>query len=323
MLRTLRNFIYKADSQKKLCIRLSLINCRLFQDKSFRFTRETKILQIANEGTEEQLQKFIELSHAKSIILHRIQNGPYKSLLDLLLINKFEHNIAQRFCNAICPEKLTKMNKYTVVPNIKMEELPDTVLGIHVGPTLVSWALIDRDFNLLNWNYETWYDCRPRNNSYHLIEMVPSIVKKIPKSSAYIMEDIQLIRNTITPNILYLQQQFIVSIMVCVALRDGNDVPCVNNVYVFKPKTTARFFKLLLGSEIIGAQYVVHVTSTFNQIEIRDMASINMCISDDGKRKYMRGSSDVQEQMRWSLLKALSFFHIAEMQNNFEKKKTD
>lgn len=47
--------------------------------------------------------------------------------------------------------------------------MPATILGIYVGPTAITWTLVDRDFNVLVWDSIIW-----RNNStkYDIINSV-------------------------------------------------------------------------------------------------------------------------------------------------------
>lgn len=47
--------------------------------------------------------------------------------------------------------------------------MPATLLGIHVGPTAITWSLVDCDFNVLAWDSIIW-----QNNSlkYDIINLV-------------------------------------------------------------------------------------------------------------------------------------------------------
>lgn len=47
--------------------------------------------------------------------------------------------------------------------------MPATMLGIYVGPTAITWTLVDCDFNVLAWNSIIWW-----NNSlkYDIINSV-------------------------------------------------------------------------------------------------------------------------------------------------------
>lgn len=47
--------------------------------------------------------------------------------------------------------------------------MPATLLGIYVGPTAITWSLVDRNFNVLAWDSIIWWNKFPK---YDVIKLV-------------------------------------------------------------------------------------------------------------------------------------------------------
>ncbi|XP_054013861.1 uncharacterized protein LOC128895353 isoform X1 [Hylaeus anthracinus] len=327
MIRILFNFIRRFDLHEKLWIHPNQAYSTTAKEKVISkmkikfFPEENRILKVANESNKSELEKYVYPSIAKKIIAQRNTNGPYKSLDDLFVIDGFKNNAIYTFCTSIIANNSGKQsNRYTVTPDIQMNEIPKTVLGIHVGPTLISWLLINHNFEVLDWNFKHWYDTK-LNNSHSLITLVPSVVERIPAASVYIMEDAQLIRNSIAKNIMHIQQQLSVSIMSYLSLRDRKNqiASPLNNIFILHPNTTARHFNLLLGSEVVAAEYVVKINNTNCTLKMNSTESMNLYLNYDILDRYMEGNSEEQEQMRWSLLKSITFLRLIAIRNNFKE----
>lgn len=53
------------------------------------------------------------------------------------------------------------------------------MLAIHVGPSLISWALINSNHELLNWDYEGWNCQNAKHKSYTVIKLVNIDIVKL------------------------------------------------------------------------------------------------------------------------------------------------
>lgn len=51
----------------------------------------------------------------------------------------------------------------------KLFQMPAKLLGIHVGPTAITWSLVDCDFNVLAWDSIIW---RNKSLKYDIINSV-------------------------------------------------------------------------------------------------------------------------------------------------------
>ncbi|KZC07364.1 PREDICTED: uncharacterized protein LOC107185634 [Dufourea novaeangliae] len=283
--------------------------------------KENEILIAAHECDKEKLQKYVKGPYAETIILHCVTNGPYKSFNDLLSINNIENDIMKETSISVTDKKVIDRHKRCkIIPTVKkMKERPKATLGIHVGPSMISWAFVNNDFRVLNWDWEPWCNIKSKNVTYNTISMASSIVEKLPEANAYVIEDVQILNKGINRMMLHLQQQLIVSVMACLRLRGRQlSSSSESDVYVMPYSTTARMFNLLVGSEIVSSNSIVKKIIG-NAIEPNNK---KLCVIMDIeiKEKYARLNCDEQEQANLSLLRALSFLRLIEIQNDLMPK---
>jgi len=55
------------------------------------------------------------------------------------------------------------------INSIHMLQDVNTVLGIHVGQDLISWSLLNRNCEVLQWNYKTFLSKRTKENIHSLL----------------------------------------------------------------------------------------------------------------------------------------------------------
>ena len=284
---------------------------------------ESKILKVINEANLTELKRYTFPSYAAALISQREAKGPYSSIQHLFSYNGLEPHVIKRICSLIIQDETrAKAYKYRVTP-IMEATVPETILGLHVGPTVVSWALIDRNFQVVDWNYSTWSGDMPGSISYYLIKLVPTVVERIPMSTVYVMEE-PVRPKKLPRNIVYniqLQQQLMIAIMTSVALRKGKSVlPAPkHNVYILHNQTTARLFNLLIRSEVISTEYAME-TIDRNIIKTSATEDMKVHLNDETKLLYTKATCDEQEQMSWSLLKALTFLRLALLRSKAKKR---
>ena len=285
---------------------------------------ESKILKVMNEGSLMELKRYTFPTYAAALISQREAKGPYNSIQHLFSYNELEPHVIKTICSLIIQEQTrAKGYKYRVTP-VMEAKVPEKILGLHVGPTVVSWALIDKNFQVVEWNYTTWSGDMPGSISYNLIKLVPTVVERIPMSSVYVMEE-PVRPKKVPQNILHnlqLQQQLMIAIMTSVALRKGNsDLPAPkHNVYILHTQTTARLFNLLIRSEVISTEYAMERIER-NAIKTSTTEDIKVHLNDETKLRYTQATCDEQEQMSWSLLKALTFLRLALLRNSRKRSK--
>ncbi|XP_033343646.1 uncharacterized protein LOC117230368 isoform X2 [Bombus vosnesenskii] len=231
-----------------------------------------------------------------------VQFPKYKTKI-LQLVNTSKLDNLTQFISASHAETL--ISKRT--SNGLYKSMPATLLGIYVGPTAITWSLVDRDFNVLAWDSIIW---RNKSLKYDIINSVPLFVEQLPLSSSYVMEEVR-INSRLRGTSYMMQQQIISSIASCIKLigrRTNNSDSLANILYILKPLTTARFFKLMVASEVIAVDYfmkkMLDDTKTDNEL-LQDIH-----IAYGFKKKYMKKVAVEREQMGKSLLTTLACFHI-------------
>ncbi|XP_034190129.2 uncharacterized protein LOC117608712 [Osmia lignaria lignaria] len=322
MLKSLCYSIYRIKSRKslwiqqlKLCSTLAKENIEKNNESTDQLLeKENEILKVINKSKLTQLKRHIELPYAEMIISCRDTNGSYKSLNDLLLRNKLESDILNTFCHSILNynSKLNKYKKYKVTPEIKNIQIPKTTLGIHVGHTLLSWALVTNTFEVLEWDCIPWFEKDPRSNCYDIIKLIGSIIPKLPTCDSYVTEDVRLWHIT-NKNMVYCQKQLTIAIMACLKVIENQKLGAssapVNSVYVLPPRGSAIFYNLIVGFEVVSPDYVIRKFIN-NDKKANNDEFTEVYLNDALKNKYLTAIADQREQMSWSLLKAAMFVQL-------------
>ncbi|CAL7943207.1 unnamed protein product [Xylocopa violacea] len=254
-------------------------------------TNDDEILQIVNECKLKQLTKYIEPSYAEAIISNRTNNGPYKSLNDLISQNELTSEHLNNFYTLINSLKIRqkKWGKFVLSPAIKDIVMPKTVLGIHIGLDALTWTLLSSDLKILDWDCLIWHDTTRCINNIDLVNKALSFVQTLPLSSCYVVEEFK-IRNRTLSYLLFIQQLYI-AIICFLKLKESqgwnNLMESKNNICVLKYMASAHFFKLVVDDEV--------------------------------KHKFTTKSIEHQEQMGWSLVKALTLIRLVTIFNDNQK----
>ncbi|XP_043591319.1 uncharacterized protein LOC122571525 isoform X2 [Bombus pyrosoma] len=247
-------------------------------------------------------------SYAATLISKRTSHGPYKSFDDILLKTEMDIDSWNNFCTLFIDKCDKQKWKKFIKPDINITAMPETILGIYVGPTTINWTLVDRDFNVLVWDSIIW-----QNNSlkYDIINSVPLFVQQLPLSSSYVMEEFKY-HNKSHHTSFMMQHQIASSIASCIKLiinqRTYNSNSLTDTLYILKSSTTARFFNLQLASEVTSVNYVMK--SILDDTKTDDEWLCDIHIAYKLKERYMKKFADEREQMGWSLLTTLACFFI-------------
>lgn len=283
---------------------------------------ENKILKIINNNNSKELTKYIQPTYAETIMSSYIKNGPYESLNDLVIKTNINENILNEFYNSMLNhEKISKkINKFIVTPNINKIKMPQMILGIHVGPNAISWTLLNSNFNILNWDCLVWRNKISKITIYDIISLTSSFVQELSVSNnnltSFVMEEIEATK------ILRYQFQIFIGIASCLKLllyqEKNNSSKFSNNLYILKSQSTARFFKLKVGNEIIATNYILEkiLNKTYESDKIdENLKQIQIYIDDEIKQKYIKKIAEEKEQIGRSLLTALTFIHLVKNQS--------
>ncbi|XP_076281654.1 uncharacterized protein LOC143209620 [Lasioglossum baleicum] len=287
--------------------------------------KENELLIEANETNKLDLKKYFKESQIKTLISHLSTNEAVKPVEELLLTNKVEVDTTSSPTKIATKKQKSERSRVRVTPKIKNLEMVKTTLAVHVGPTILSWSFVDCNFNLLDWNWHVWSGEKVKSRTFDLLNLVPSIVQTLPEADAYVMEDVQIPHKG-NKNIqkLLTQQQLAASIMSCILVRDRlspqssmpspSPLPSSSNkIYVLNTHSTAHWYNLFVGNEIISTDYAMKTLLNSEDIAQTDKlyASMNTELLD----KYTKAEVDKREQINWSLLKALLFLRLAKGNN--------
>ncbi|KOC65683.1 hypothetical protein WH47_10145 [Habropoda laboriosa] len=238
---------------------------------------EHQILKIVNESNLKQLTNYIEQSYAQTIILHRITNGSYKSLT--------------QFCILF--------------------QIPNEIMGLHIGPTAICWALVTSDFKVLHLGCHIWNDNHKKFSSYDLIHLASSVAHMLPLSSSHVIEEIPVLKR-VPQSTYYIPQQLTTAIMSSIIImnnsKNDDSSGLKYNLYVLKPQTSAHFFNLVVGKEVVASKYIIQ--RIFDQSNIDNKQFQYIHISDELREYFLMEMPEQQEQLGWSLLKALTCTHL-------------
>ncbi|KOX78196.1 Transcription elongation factor, mitochondrial [Melipona quadrifasciata] len=318
MLRTLYKFTYTFKIKKNLWIqplKICSIMTESNSENNVKFLKsESSILQLINTSGLKQLSKFIEASHAKTIISIRKENGLYKSLNDLSLSTKINNDILAKFYQSIsnCEISTRTWSKYMTPDEIIM---PATTLAIHVGPSAINWTVVNSDFKILDWDSRVWQNGTSKITTYDTINLIASITQQLPVCNCYVMEEIKMITNK-SSNLLT-QKQISTGIASCLKLitNQGTNNSPKNRLYLLKSFASARYFHLMIGSEAISANYIMKKILSDTDVNNEILQRVN--VDEKLKRKYNEMFTDEKEQIGWSLLKALTFMCIIDTYNKY------
>ncbi|CAD1478950.1 unnamed protein product, partial [Heterotrigona itama] len=281
----------------------------------FSKSKNSKLLELINTSNLEQLSQFIETSHAETIISIR-KKGVYKSLNDLSLRTEINNDALAKFYQLISNCKISKdiWNKYITSDEILM---PATTLALHVGPFAINWIVVNCDFKILDWDSRVWQNETSKITTYDIINLVASVTQQLPVCNCYVIEEIKMIKNKSSINLL-IQNQISTGIASCVKLitNQGTNNSPKNKLYLLKSSASARYFHLIVGSEAISANYVMK--KILSDTDINDETLQRVSVDEKLKRKYNKMLSDEKEQVGWSLLKALTFMFIVDRYNKYK-----
>ncbi|KAK1132399.1 hypothetical protein K0M31_016508 [Melipona bicolor] len=320
MLRTLYKLTYTFKIKKNLWIqplKICFIMTESNSENNVKFSKSKRSsLQLINTSDLKQLSKFIEASHAKTIISIRKKDGLYKSLNDLSLRTKINNDVLAKFHRSISNYEISMRtwSKYVTHDEI-IFQMPATTLAIHVGPSAINWTVVNCDFKILDWDSRVWQNGTSKITTYDTINLIASITQQLPVCNCYVMEEIKMINNK-SSNLL-IQNQINTGIASCLKLitNQGTNNSPKNRLYLLKSSASARYFHLIIGSEAISANYVMKKILSDTDVNDKMLQRVN--VDEKLKRKYNEMFTDEKEQIGWSLLKALTFMCIIDTYNKY------
>ncbi|CAK9816943.1 hypothetical protein ANTPLA_LOCUS9180 [Anthophora plagiata] len=326
MLKTLRTFANISKTRKDLWIKPiqrcstgtnSIIEKNNVKVSSF---KENHILNILNTSDLNEMTRYIQKPCAEKIILHRMKNGLFKSLNDLTSIQDIELDALNGLWILPIDEvQYLKLKRSMLIPKTKIIKVPNEVLGLHIGSNVISWAVVTSDFKILYLDFIHWGDSVKNVNSHDLINLAPTVAKMLPPSSSYVIEEFPYVKNSASAHLM--QQKLSAAIMCCVKIlneqRKKETSLLENDFYVLKSQTSAQFFNLLVGKEVIATKYIIG--KVFDNSKIKAKPFEGLYVNDKLRSKFANVTPEQQEQIGWSLLKAITCMYLLKCFKKNEK----
>ncbi|EGI60314.1 PREDICTED: transcription elongation factor, mitochondrial-like isoform X1 [Acromyrmex echinatior] len=286
---------------------------------------KNKILQVINnKTTEDLLQYSITKKRAQKLESYRENNGPFESLDDLLQVKGMKNRWLYNFYKSIIYGKKRKNPKKTMSTLIitprsigNNHKNVNTVLGIYVGHDIISWSLLNRNCEVLQWSYKSFPRKEKKENILSLLQTTLPIAKKLPKADQYIMQEIGSGVNHIQ-NIRFYQnctQQSLIGAIILshLTIVDSkfNDTTefVANNIYILRQRVLRKIYGLVIDNETISTQYMLQKLLQGND-ELIKTKEPKVLIRAELRNMYNTQSSICQEQIGWSLLIALAFVEL-------------
>ncbi|CAK9832358.1 hypothetical protein ANTRET_LOCUS9192 [Anthophora retusa] len=274
--------------------------------------KQNHILNILNTSSLDILTRYIQEPYAEKIIQHRTENGPFKSLNDLTRIQNIELDVLNGLWIAPNTKQLSKLKRSLIMPRTKITTVPNEILSLHIGTSAVSWAVVTSDFKILQLDFINWSSDTRALSIFELINLVPLIAKLLPPSSSYVTEE--FVYSNKLGSKYFVQQKLLTAILSCVKIlnEERNKSPSLkNDFYILRKQTAAHFFNLVVGGETIASRYIIGKILHNSNSEIKPFE--NIYINDELRSNFINVTSEQQEQVGWSLLKAITGMYLIKL----------
>ncbi|KAL6425176.1 hypothetical protein ACFW04_009438 [Cataglyphis niger] len=316
--------IYKQWGSNAIAFKINSMCTNTANIDSLSQEDKEKILQIINsKGTEDLLQYSITKKRAQSLEDHRTNNGPYNSLEDLLQVKGINNKCLFKFYKSIISNKKKSPRKITqgliLTPKTFNQKDVNTVLGIYIGSNMISWSLLNRDCEVLQWSYESFPQNKLKENIHSLLQLTLPIAAKLPKADRYVLQDIV---NNIGYHKerpfyhTYVQESVIIATILSYLATSNSKFNStaefvMNNVFILRQRVLPKIYGLAVGNETIATKYMMEKLLQENDrlMETKERLP-SVLIKTELRNMYNAQSPVYQEQVSWSLLIALAFLEL-------------
>lgn len=194
-------------------------------------------------------------------------------------------------------------------------------LGLHILGDTISWTALDVDGHLKNWESHK-FESQSKTSLVPLVNSIIEIASKIPDADAYIMEaDVYTSIGKLKSSAYYyhLQRQQVITTIISVLcmrrqykynMNDDKSKPSMlHNFYTMQPRSPARLFNLIVGSEVVSNESIISDILLGKQIEnLSALPSIN--VDSTIMFYYRKSDKATQNLMNTSLLLTLAFINL-------------
>ncbi|XP_067012673.2 transcription elongation factor, mitochondrial [Anabrus simplex] len=282
--------------------------------------QQKKILQILNDSSRGNLAEFaISKTRIERLQKFLEKNGPFRDLNEVLEVEGLSVKTLERLCDSIISDKeqvkdgskkvVGRLSRSgLVIPSAKFinGNVVKNVVGLHVNRSVISWANLSRDRELLHWDmYEL--PSGIKNHPCHLYEVLVDVKKKLPQADLYVMEDVRYSLQHLS-DLLFHHIRTILFML----LNNDQNVSCSSEishrVFFLRHLASARLFERLVGNEKVSAQSVVSkILETTFQNSVSADCSLRIT--------YSAKNSVEKELLSEALLLTVSFMDLIVLKN--------
>ncbi|XP_057337216.1 transcription elongation factor, mitochondrial [Microplitis mediator] len=246
------------------------------KSKGFSEDEESLIVATINKCTETDFDKYdIKKSELKRLMAYKEKYGKFETFNEILVIQDVPLLI--KLCRSILDGgkrrvmiKSTGPSKCTTMPAIDKltRQSIKTIVGIRIWGNMISWAALD-DRELIQWECET-YESPPKSNLIPLLNLIISIIDKIPYADAYVMEAepyAMMSKLKAGAYQYHVQRQQVIATIVSILgtrrlLNASNDSTAIdnrkiNNFYTLAPLSSAKRFNLTVANDIMSSESLI------------------------------------------------------------------
>ncbi|KAM0737219.1 Transcription elongation factor, mitochondrial [Formica fusca] len=323
-IKTQKAQIYKQWGSSTIAFKINSMCTDTVNIDSLSKEDKEKILQVINgKGTDDLLQYSITKKRAQNLEHHRSNNGPYNSLEDLLQVKGINNKCLYKFYKSIIYGKKKSPRKITrglvLTPKTINQKDVNTVLGIYIGSDMISWSLLNRDCEVLQWSYKCFPQNRFKENIHSLLQITLPIAANLPKADRYIMQEIVSNMGYHKDRPLYqayVQESVITAIILSYLATSNSKFNStaefvINNVFILRQRILPKIYGLVVGNEAIATKYVMEklLQESDRLMETKERLP-SVLIKTELRNMYNAQSPAYQEQISWSLLIALAFLEL-------------
>lgn len=332
MLRKLFNTIVKTQKAEvckhwrssAIALKISNMCTDAMNTDSLSLEDKEKILQVINDkSTEALLQYSITKKRAENLECHRANNGPYKSLEDLLQVKGMNDKCLYKFYKSIICGKRTGPKKITrglvLTPKPSNQKDVNTVLGLYIGSDMISWSLLNRDCQVLQWDYKCFPSSTLKENIHSLLQITLPIAAKLPKADRYIMQEMvtKIDYHKDHPFYKAYVQESVITGVILSYLATSNikfnstTEFITSKVFILRRRILPKIYGLIVGNEVIATKYTMEKLLQESDRLMKSKERLpSVLINTELRNMYNAQNPVYQEQISWSLLIALAFLEL-------------
>jgi len=235
----------------------------------FNEDEKLKILEVLNSPFEENITKYATKIATKNIISHRVKNGDFSKVENLLDVQKFGPKSLEKLCQDILEkEQDGSVSQYSNNPEIQKlgtffrdfkpkpkvslyRDGEKTIIGVKVVLHSVTWSKIDKNQNLQSWGIiPAITNTKSQSSFVHdkVFETTRKVLNEIPVGDYYILEDMIPVMPKDSQFMIKHKlnlASFRTSLITQLLLRGDRQA----HVHSIKPSSLDKMFDLKLGAD--------------------------------------------------------------------------